>query len=201
MNAERTILIAGLIVLACAAARAQTNTLTWHGQTGDSIPVDIGAPTSVNVDAYPNTNYALLGSRGRSSWYSDIGLIEVDLLDPDFQVAIDGFDPAHNLFSWGFVNANGDFDFAFVPYPAGNSVSDRIYLQVLANDPTAGPWGLSVSNLVGASSQALSPQVYTISPRSGTPGTTITITGDYFDGTPSAGQTLPSSRSARRRSR
>ncbi|MCB9831077.1 MAG: IPT/TIG domain-containing protein [Planctomycetes bacterium] len=188
MRIRNVAIVVGILCLCAGICSAQFTSLVWNGATGTQIPVNVGSVTTVNVNAYPGMNYALLASKTRDVWYTDLGLLEVDLQDPAFTVGIDGFNPAHPRFSWGFVNGNGDFDFSFVPYPIASPIGDDIYFQVLAQDPTK-LLGFSLSNFVGASSQALKPVVYSVEPRSTAPGGTVTILGDYLDGTPSVGQT------------
>ena len=173
-----------LLFMMALMAPAQNAALSWQNSQAIDTPISVGNMTTVDVDGLPFMNYALIASKIRGNWYSDIGLIEVELSDPDFTIGIDGFDPSHHLFSWGFFDANGDYSFSFVPWGIYDQTGETIFMQIVANDPTTGPFNITLSNPVGAISVPRAPVVTSVIPRSVAPGSTITVAGNYFNGHP-----------------
>ncbi len=177
--------LCGLLIVTAVlslAASGQTTSITLEQSQGSEIPLLIGSPAHVDITAQPGMNYALLAARQTSITNTPVGTLEIDLADPDFQIGIDGFNPAHHLFSWGFVDNLGQFGFDFLPYQLGAPTGQRIYLQTVAQDPTAGPFNLRLSNTVGSRATPLVPRVDSVTPRSVSFGDIVTIQGDFFTG-------------------
>ncbi len=176
-------LVFAVFVLAHATLQAQQSpTISWDQSQGNAVPVLIGAPSQIDVTAYPGMNYALFASRTTAPTVTPIGTIDIDFNDPEFEIGIDGFNPAHPLFTWGFVDSLGHFEFNFVPYALGAPAGQKIYFQTLSQDPTAAPFNLALSNMVGSEAQPLAPRVDAVSPRQITLNDNITIVGQFFNG-------------------
>ncbi|MFT7620482.1 MAG: hypothetical protein ACI97A_004139 [Planctomycetota bacterium] len=173
--------VAMFFFFACVV-QAQSSTIKWQQNTSTDTPVVVGSPTNVQVTGFPLSPYALLASRQLAVTNTLIGQLEIDLNDDDFTVGIDGFNPAHNLHHMGSTDVFGQYSFNFVPYEPGTPYGQRIYFQTVAQNPTAAPYNLQLSNTVGTYATPAMPRIDTVTPRSIFYGDFVTITGAFFTG-------------------
>lgn len=170
---------AGLIL--AASARAQTAQLLLDGVVADAQPIVLGDTSTLTVQGSPWANFSLIGAQARDVWVTPLGVVEVDVFDPTFFVAIDGFDPNSMNFSSAFLDATGETQLGFTPFPFGWPGGSTVYFQALVADATS-PFGIALTPLVGGLAVPPVPMLSAITPRSANPGQTVTISGNYLGG-------------------
>ena len=184
---RKALLLAVWLATTCVAA-AQTSTMSFDYQTSANVPVVIGDDASFQVQGPANTNFSLIASQARSHWITSLGDVEVDVNHSSFVVAIDGFDPNHINFGFAFLDAAGSTDISFTPFVLGTPGDTRLYFQALVNAPGS-PFGVELTNLVGAQAIPPRPSVALVTPKTAIPGDTLTITGSHLGGSWNGGNT------------
>ncbi len=171
--------IVGLIFT--APTGAQTAQLMLDGVVADAQPIVLGDMATLTVQGSPLANFSLIGSQDRDVWVTPLGVVEVDVFDPTFFVALDGFDPNSANFAAAFLDAAGTTQLGFTPFPVGWPGGSRVYFQALVADATV-PFGVALTPLVGGVAVPPTPMLTGITPRSANPGQTVTIGGNYLGG-------------------
>ncbi|MCA9322548.1 MAG: hypothetical protein KDB53_17535 [Planctomycetes bacterium] len=169
------------LALSHSPAIAQTVGLEIEGQVVTDLAVPLQSSATLSVDGAPVTTFSMIAGQAQSSWWTDIGEVRVDLFDPSFVVAIDGFNPNHVHFLDSFLDAQGEKDLNFVMFPPGHAGGTNVYFQALVASPTS-VFGIAVTPMVGATAVPPPPELNSVTPKAAASSDSVTLSGSFLGG-------------------